>query len=89
MKGMINLQDTFLNQARKENMLTTVFLINGYQIKGVVRSFDNFTLLLDVEGKQQLVYKHAISTIIPARIINLRNGENDIAEEESGEAATE
>ena len=89
MKGMINLQDTFLNQARKENMLTTVFLINGYQIKGVVRSFDNFTLLLDVEGKQQLVYKHAISTIIPARIINLRNGENDLTEEESEEAATE
>jgi len=89
MKGMINLQDTFLNQARKENMLTTVFLINGYQIKGVVRSFDNFTLLLDVEGKQQLVYKHAISTIIPARTINLRNGENDTAEEEAGEAATE
>jgi len=87
MKGMINLQDTFLNQARKENMLTTVFLINGYQIKGVVRSFDNFTLLLDVEGKQQLVYKHAISTIIPARNINLRNGENDTGEEESGETA--
>ena len=89
MKGMINLQDTFLNQARKENMLTTVFLINGYQIKGVVRSFDNFTLLLDVEGKQQLVYKHAISTIIPSRNINLRNAENDTAEEESGEADTE
>jgi host factor-I protein len=89
MKGMINLQDTFLNQARKENMLTTVFLINGYQIKGVVRSFDNFTLLLDVEGKQQLVYKHAISTIIPARNINLRNAENDITEEADGEAAAE
>ncbi len=89
MKGMINLQDTFLNQARKENMLTTVFLINGYQIKGVVRSFDNFTLLLDVEGKQQLVYKHAISTIIPARNINLRNVEIEAAEEEAAEAATE
>jgi host factor-I protein len=89
MKGMINLQDTFLNQARKENMLTTVFLINGYQIKGVVRSFDNFTLLLDVEGKQQLVYKHAISTIIPARNINLRNAENDSTEEADGEAAAE
>ncbi len=72
MKGAINLQDTFLNQARKENMLTTVFLVNGYQIKGVVRSFDNFTLMLEVEGKQQLVYKHAVSTIIPMRNINLR-----------------
>ncbi len=77
MKGIINLQDTFLNQARKENMLTTVFLVNGYQIKGVVRSFDNFTLLLEVEGKQQLVYKHAISTIIPVRNINLRPADDD------------
>jgi host factor-I protein len=77
MKGMINLQDTFLNQARKENVLTTVFLVNGYQIKGNVRSFDNFTLLLEVEGKQQLVYKHAVSTIIPMRNVNLRTAEND------------
>ena len=83
MKGTINLQDTFLNQARKENMLTTVFLVNGYQIKGVVRSFDNFTLLLDVEGKQQLVYKHAISTIIPMRNINLRTMENESGDEET------
>ncbi len=72
MKGPVNLQDTFLNQTRKENMLTTVFLVNGYQIKGIVRSFDNFTILLDVEGKQQLVYKHAVSTIIPFRNINLQ-----------------
>lgn len=75
MKGAINLQDTFLNQIRKENMLSTVFLINGYQIKGVVRSFDSFTLLLEVDGKQQLVYKHAVSTIIPMRNINLRQEE--------------
>lgn len=75
MKGTANLQDTFLNQARKENMLTTVFLINGYQIKGVIRSFDSFTVLLEVEGKQQLVYKHAVSTIIPLRNINLQMAE--------------
>jgi host factor-I protein len=89
MKGTINLQDTFLNQARKENMLTTVFLVNGYQIKGVVRSFDNFTLLLDVEGKQQLVYKHAISTIIPMRNINLRSMENESGDEETIASDTE
>jgi len=86
MKGAINLQDTFLNQIRKENMLSTVFLINGYQIKGVVRSFDSFTLLLEVDGKQQLVYKHAVSTIIPIRNINLRQeeeGEEKVAEEET------
>jgi len=86
MKTMINLQDTFLNQARKENMLTTVFLVNGYQIKGVVRSFDNFTLLLEVEGKQQLVYKHAVSTIIPMRNVNLRTADNDDTGDEEEKA---
>ncbi len=80
MKATINLQDTFLNQARKENMLTTVFLVNGYQIKGVIRSFDNFTVLLEVDGKQQLVYKHAVSTIIPMRNINLQTAAEEMAE---------
>jgi host factor-I protein len=68
-KGPFNLQDNFLNQVRKDNMQTTIFLINGYQIKGQIRSFDNFTILLDVDGRQQLIYKHAISTIIPFRNI--------------------
>lgn len=71
LKGTFNLQDNFLNQIRKENVQTTIFLINGYQIKGNIRSFDNFTILLDVDGKQQLVYKHAISTIIPFRNITV------------------
>ncbi|MGI6307825.1 MAG: RNA chaperone Hfq [Dethiobacteria bacterium] len=70
-KGTFNLQDNFLNQIRKENMLSTIFLVNGYQIKGSIRSFDNFTILLDVDGKQQLVYKHAISTIVPFRNITI------------------
>ena len=70
-KGPFNLQDNFLNQIRKENMLTTIFLVNGYQIKGNVRSFDSFTILLDVDGKQQMVYKHAVSTIIPVRNISI------------------
>lgn len=69
-KGPVNLQDNFLNQIRKDNIPTTIFLINGYQIKGTVKSFDNFTVLLDVEGKQQLVYKHAVSTIIPLKQVN-------------------
>ncbi len=89
MKGAVNLQDSFLNQARKENMLTTVFLVNGYQIKGVVRSFDNFTLLLEVEGKQQLIYKHAISTIIPMRNVNLKMTENQNTEDEVPAAESE
>ncbi|MBS4008825.1 MAG: RNA chaperone Hfq [Clostridium sp.] len=70
-KGPINLQDNFLNIARKEDMMLTVFLVNGYQIKGTVRSFDSFTILLNADNKQQLVYKHAVSTIIPFRNINL------------------
>ena len=71
MKGTLNLQDTILNQIRKENIQATIFLVNGYQIKGYIRSFDNFTILLDVDGKQQMVYKHAVSTIIPFRNINI------------------
>jgi host factor-I protein len=73
-KVTVNLQDNFLNIARKEDMMLTVFLVNGYQIKGTVRSFDNFTILLNVDNKQQLVYKHAVSTIIPFRNLNLNQG---------------
>ncbi len=73
MKNIINLQDTFLNRARKGNITITVFLVNGYQIKGIVKGFDNYTLVLDSEGKQQLIYKHAISTIVPAKTIELHD----------------
>ncbi|WP_026760299.1 RNA chaperone Hfq [Selenomonas ruminantium] len=66
----INLQDTFLNQVRKENIGVTIHLVNGFQIKGNVKGFDNFTVVLDVMGKQQMVYKHAISTITPAKTVN-------------------
>lgn len=71
MKQNMNFQDVFLNRARKDNVQITLFLINGYQIKGLVKGFDNYTILLDSEGKQQLIYKHAISTIIPAVNIEL------------------
>jgi host factor-I protein len=64
-------QDVFLNQARKEAIIVTIFLINGFQIKGFIRSFDNFTVLLESDGKQQMVYKHAISTFIPSRSVDL------------------
>lgn len=80
-KSPINLQDTFLNQVRKENMPVTVYLVNGFQLKGLVRGFDNFTVVLDFEGKQQMVYKHAISTIMPLRPINLAALANAAAEE--------
>lgn len=67
----INLQDTFLNQLRKQSIFVTVFLTNGFQLKGVVKSYDSFTILLESEGKQQLIYKHAISTFAPAKQVNL------------------
>ena len=68
-KSQANLQDAFLNQLRKESVLTTVYLINGFQIKGYVRAFDSFTVMLESEGKQMLIYKHAISTITPSRTV--------------------
>ncbi|MCL2080947.1 MAG: RNA chaperone Hfq [Oscillospiraceae bacterium] len=66
-----NHQDTFLNYARKEHVPVTMFLVSGFQIKGTVKGFDNFTVVMDSEGRQQLIYKHAISTIVPARPIPL------------------
>lgn len=71
MKQTVNLQDYFLNKARKDNIDVTIFLMNGYQIKGIVKGFDNYTIILDAEGKQQLIYKHAVSTIIPVSAISL------------------
>ncbi|WP_058485485.1 RNA chaperone Hfq [Defluviitalea phaphyphila] len=65
----INLQDVFLNQVRKEKTMVTIFLTNGFQLKGLVKGFDNFTVILDSEGKQQMIYKHAISTIVPSKSI--------------------
>jgi len=70
-KVITNLQDNFLNQVRKEHIPINIFLVNGFQLKGVVKGFDNYTIVLDSEGKQQLVYKHAISTLIPQKPINL------------------
>jgi len=67
----LNLQDIFLNQARKEKVLVTMILVNGYQFKGVVKGFDSYVVILDCEGKQNVVYKHAISTIVPTRSINI------------------
>ncbi len=70
MNKQVNFQDTFLNAVRKERVDVTVYLTNGFQFKGQVKSFDSFTILLDSDGKEQLVFKHAISTIIPKRPID-------------------
>lgn len=72
-----NLQDSFLNQARRERALVTVFLMNGFQMKGYVRGFDSFVVTLDSDGKQMMIYKHAISTIIPLRPLSLTEGDTD------------
>jgi host factor-I protein len=61
----INLQDSFLNQIRKENTQVVIYLMNGFQLRGWVKGFDNFTIIIENEGKQQMVYKHAVSTIAP------------------------
>lgn len=74
-KPAMNLQDSFLNHVRKENLSVIIYLINGFQIRGLVRGFDNFTVIIENEGKQQLVYKHAISTISPVANITIMQPE--------------
>ncbi len=73
MNKSINIQDTFLNQLRKESVAVTVYLTNGFQIRGIIKAFDNFTIVIDSEGRQQMVYKHAISTFTPSRNVSLVN----------------
>lgn len=67
MKNSINLQDAFLNQVRKEKTMITVFLVNGFQIKGYVKGFDSYIIILEGDNKQNMIYKHAVSTIIPSK----------------------
>ena len=66
-----NLQDAVLNYIRREKIPVTLFLMNGFQLRGVVRSFDSFVVLIDADGRQQMIYKHAISTVAPARPVSL------------------
>jgi len=71
MAQSVNIQDNYLNQLRKEHISVTLFLTNGFQIRGVVKAFDNFTVLVETDGKQQLIFKHAISTFAPVKNITL------------------
>ncbi|MCA1023147.1 RNA chaperone Hfq [Halobacillus litoralis] len=71
MAQSVNIQDNYLNQLRKERMQVTVFLTNGFQLRGIIKAFDNFTILLETEGKQQLIFKHAISTFAPIKNVSL------------------
>ncbi len=77
MKKIANLQDLFLLSARRARVPVTVFLVNGFQMRGTVTGFDSFVVLLESDGKQQMLYKHAISTLVPLSPIDLRGAEED------------
>ena len=66
-----DLQDLFLTSARRSREPVTMFLMNGIQMRGIITGFDSFVVVLDTDGKQQIIYKHAISTVVPARPIDL------------------
>ena len=72
-KNVNNIQDIFLNNARKNKSNLTVHLLNGFQIKGIVQGFDNFTVILNCDDKMMLIYKHSISTITPEKPIPFIN----------------
>ncbi|RDY24260.1 RNA chaperone Hfq [Romboutsia maritimum] len=72
--SVLNLQDLFLNNARKERIPVTIYLMNGVQVKGHVKGFDSYIILLEGDNKQQnMIYKHAVSTILPNKYISFQN----------------
>ena len=75
MQKKINLQDLFLLRARQDRVPVTVFLMNGFQMRGIITGYDLFVVVLDSDGRQQVIYKHAISTIAPARAISFQEPE--------------
>ena len=78
MNKTMNLQDVFLNQCRTDKIAVTIFLTICFQFDGIAKGFDSYVVILDCEGKQQLVYKHAISTIVPARAISILDASEKI-----------
>ena len=74
--SVLNLQDLFLNNARKERIPVTIYLMNGVKVKGVVKGFDSYIILEEGDNRQQnMIYKHAVSTMIPDKNINLQNNQ--------------
>lgn len=74
MRVMVNsYQDVILAVVRKESIPITVYLTSGFQIRGMLKAFDNYVIILETEGKQQMIYKHAISTIVPLRSVSFTN----------------
>ena len=78
MQKKVNLQDLFLLRAREDRLNVTVFLMNGFQMRGIITGFDAFVVVLDTDGKQQVIYKHAISTIVPIRPVELWEAEEPV-----------
>ena len=72
-----NLQDVFLNQVRKQHVSVTIFLVNGVKLQGIITWFDNYSMLLKRDGHIQLIYKHAVSTIMPSAPLNMQDIEGD------------
>ena len=77
MQTRINLQDAFLTRIRRSKTNVTLFLMNGYQLRGIVTGFDAFVVVLMTDSKQQVIYKHAISTIVPQKSIAILNSEEE------------
>lgn len=71
MQSKANLQDIFLLRVKRDGTSVTIFLVNGFQLRGVITGFDAFVVILDSDGKQQVIYKHAISTVVPLRPVNM------------------
>ena len=69
MSDAVNLQDAILNEVRRDRVPVTLFLMNGFQLRGIVTGYDNFVVVLVSEGKQQMIYKHAISTLAPMKVL--------------------
>ena len=79
MQTKVNLQDLFLLRARGDRLNVTVFLMNGFQMRGIITGYDPFVVVLDSDGRQQIIYKHAISTIAPVRPVDLEGEEPAVA----------
>lgn len=78
MQKKVNLQDLFLLRAREDRLNVTVFLMNGFQMRGIITGYDPFVVVLDTDGKQHVIYKHAISTIVPIRPVELWEAEEPV-----------
>lgn len=89
MRNEINFQDRILGAVRQQEQIVTVFLTNGFQMRGIVRGYDNYTVVLDSDGKQQLIFKHAISTIVPQHKVDLTPHRSTEVSNEAKETETD